>query len=1267
MIENSYHVNRDVFAAIQKSTKTEHQISQKDLESIEKAMAKDQLIDADEAELLKALKSGTSFTVRNDTGKEVLLEPTDLTFPDVKRGAAVFEKGQLKNVDPLTLLAKNAGITCHRIKPELFLKAAQGDVLAQQEMDRYTRRLIAQIDATLKKAYPEEAGKQENMPETAQALYALRNALAGMDYTRPDLGKQLDQLQGKLFSVEKSVNYNSGNATERESLDALRHSLKAAFSAESLVLPFTFQSVTEGLKPEACSQAFSQFAANPQDPTPIERLQVQVADTASRIRQTAYQIATPSASPQLSQALKKTADALEHFAHADLSTPAKVLAEQQILRQALEEDLGGVQNEGKFPASLMSTLEELHVALSSLTDGKQLTQSQAQLDQNVTAVHDQLRQEVDHYQQHPGSAENSLYAIKEHLKSYYQQRGLDPAQQPAVQAIDLMAEQALYLKPEERAKFQDFGKQIDALMSQIDDPVIKDSLDALRGPLLQGALLDRGESMIKSFLRANWQAGNPFSGSSIDQILAAVQQGMADQAGVDMDDVQTKKGQAFADAVRLKVELADLRNLATDPDTRQKLDQMYQQLSTEFQSNKFQELTDKCQKLSVVQLAKEVFNGSVPIGNGFKSLRGISVNPELQEYLRDQGMEEKDLKKLIEADKQLRSTLMPMLASIKTEMTNQYVTALCEIQKLKGSGKVDPVLFYQKINAASQSPNLDQERFLRQTFSLTKSEYEDFMKKKSEGASDKELGKFLLDKLSDVEEDIQDELKYIQKANDPYTSTFEMLKKYPSARANAYKLMDFKYCRQHTDSFPIMTGGKDVVTGIMKESLVGGRLDNANEAAFLAVAEDWDDDETLKSGLIDAAVFIASTAIACIPGGAAASAGLVALKTSLQVGLYVGKFVAAKVEADDQVDIAKAGVQTGTVSIEDLNQLAERAEIGGLIRDQVVDFIASKIGIKAGDLTAKLLAKCPKLVAEAAKDLAGALAEEGSGVGMSQATGGHREFSLESVGMSLLGNILQRLGPTNDPEIEEVRQKYEAEKARQHGSEAESLPQPAAGHDGIDDPPKGPPPVAAGAEEPGKPPRSNGPPSGNSQATTFHPDAHAIERHGGNVTDSQLKARAVTGIAPDLTLEMTNNSAAKRAKSGEDSYAGHIVVRPPMASAFWSDDLLLWADQQVRNGGALAKALQRNGLDNATILQKIAAGEKVEVTVTAEDVGDMHVNLGRGFERQGEKRYDPSKHGPQDAHTLTYVPKLQTVGAKYVFDPASGTWQTITIYPDKLP
>jgi len=150
------------------------------------------------------------------------------------------------------------------------------------------------------------------------------------------------------------------------------------------------------------------------------------------------------------------------------------------------------------------------------------------------------------------------------------------------------------------------------------------------------------------------------------------------------------------------------------------------------------------------------------------------------------------------------------------------------------------------------------------------------------------------------------------------------------------------------------------------------------------------------------------------------------------------------------------------------------------------------------------------------------------------------------------------------------------------------------------------------------------------ELVTSHQNAHAIKVHGGDVTDGQLVYRAKSGIKPNLT-------------------EGPSV--PPLSSAFHSDELLIHADQAVRNSGALEKAIARQPGQAA-------------IRVTVDDAGDLGVDLGRGYKRvygSGNKVKNRETHGAP-----VRVDNLRSVEGFYMLNPNTNTWETISIFPAPL-
>ncbi|NOZ54347.1 MAG: hypothetical protein GXP08_14655 [Gammaproteobacteria bacterium] len=165
-------------------------------------------------------------------------------------------------------------------------------------------------------------------------------------------------------------------------------------------------------------------------------------------------------------------------------------------------------------------------------------------------------------------------------------------------------------------------------------------------------------------------------------------------------------------------------------------------------------------------------------------------------------------------------------------------------------------------------------------------------------------------------------------------------------------------------------------------------------------------------------------------------------------------------------------------------------------------------------------------------------------------------------------------------------------------------------------------------------PGNNAPNKINSQKlelVTSHPNAHSIVRHGGDVTNVQLKQRALTGVAPDGHVKVVKGK----------------TILPPMSSAFHSDNLLIHADQAVRNNGALKTAIANNP-------------GKSFITVKPAGVGDLGVDLGRGFQRISGSKFKPELQGAP-----RLIENLRSVQATYEFNPATKAWETITIFPSR--
>ena len=137
-------------------------------------------------------------------------------------------------------------------------------------------------------------------------------------------------------------------------------------------------------------------------------------------------------------------------------------------------------------------------------------------------------------------------------------------------------------------------------------------------------------------------------------------------------------------------------------------------------------------------------------------------------------------------------------------------------------------------------------------------------------------------------------------------------------------------------------------------------------------------------------------------------------------------------------------------------------------------------------------------------------------------------------------------------------------------------------------------------------------------------EGHALERHGGAVTDEALRIRANTGVAPDGTVALR---------------AGQPVI-PKSSSAFYSNEFLAMSDLYVRH----------RYLDQAIALTPSASSGRV--ILEGVDIGR---SVGRAVDRAGSA---PGMAGPLQQHD-----NLHKVTAVYDRNPITGAWQTTTIYP----
>lgn len=1044
---NNIHLNKPVFEAVQKATRNDSKIDKTEWAAIQKAMAQDEQIDTNELAFMDALKNGVSFTVEAPNGKTAGVESisSDILFPEVSQGAAAMVKGHLQNVQPLEHANERLQAWSGRFKTELVLKAAQGNRVAQEDLEKNKKMLLTRIEITLK-SFPDESGKQlNNLPGII--LREIEQALKDLNFKSGNVEAQLQILQAKLIGLQTKVIHKNENTLEKQELLNVIKTLQKTFdinfdslkSADTLFMRDVGLTAEKMLDAKATQKVLNQFATHPNDLTPINNLQIRVAQVAAHLEQSATQLDLQQGvaeAAMLKQALAETADALNAFAKADLSDPSKLLEAQHALQTALDNALGFAFDSKTQASPSFRYLKDLHAQLSAVTSTEDIEQRQGDLEQAQLRLHVELDRDLAKYDSQAAPEERLqrgefiLELIKFDLKQFYQHGGQEIEQQPALQVIDILSEEDDLISAGKWDELATADQELERLLSQIDDPKVKETLSYMRNLHREDALLTKGVALFRESLRYRWQAGGVTGPQEKKNDAPAWVVGVVDLVAKTEDPADTKRREsaekAAQNADKAQAQYEVLKAHITDPATLKKLDTLAGQAATDITQTQIADLMEKCNKLSAVDLAKTVFNESVTVLGQKVELRGIATEDSKVTLLRLSGMEEEQIQKLIKADQEILSILDPMSKQIKDNMSAKFKAAKVALTELKAKGKLNPTDFYRHIQMQAEAAMLQHapelagndplhapakavfiKNFIQQKLSLSEKDYKqltnlvtgkafdyyvgDMQILKGEPASEEAIGKFLLDKLDDLIENIDDEIEYLGKSKDSYTSTFKLMKKYPKAREEVYKSNKFYFCLQHNDKFPPLQGGKDVAKGIMTTKLVDGRIDSQREAVFMAVAEDWDDDVALKDGLIDAAVWIASTAIACIPGGGAA---LVAVKTIAQVGLATAKITTGVINADNAEDEAKAGFQVGEVTMADLNRAAENNAIDKIVRDAIVDMVANYVGGGVSNALSKHIATkflasnpdvCAKLYtqvlnqAKALGNYVGGVTEEGLG------------------------------------------------------------------------------------------------------------------------------------------------------------------------------------------------------------------------------------------------------------------------------------------------
>jgi hypothetical protein len=112
---------------------------------------------------------------------------------------------------------------------------------------------------------------------------------------------------------------------------------------------------------------------------------------------------------------------------------------------------------------------------------------------------------------------------------------------------------------------------------------------------------------------------------------------------------------------------------------------------------------------------------------------------------------------------------------------------------------------------------------------------------------------------------------------------------------------------------------------------------------------------------------------------------------------------------------------------------------------------------------------------------------------------------------------------------------------------------------------------------------------------------------------------------------------------------GTVAGVPEMSSAFHSDDYLTWVDRTIRESGAIKAAAARQP-------------GKPRISVEVQDVGDLGVDVGRGYKRIADTS---NKKKNADVFGATQrIGDMTSAGGHYELNPLTGRWENITLYPE---
>ncbi|MEZ0368113.1 MAG: hypothetical protein ACAI44_03390 [Candidatus Sericytochromatia bacterium] len=891
MSDNSIRLNQNVFKAVEKAVKDDGTISAKEWQTIQKAIVKDDMIDSSEMELLQAMQSQASFAVQNDKGVGYVVEANQVEFRmgDLEEGTAVLLNGELKNIDPLSLAASHSKITAGRFNQELWVKAAQGDKGALRQVEDFTNRLESQLKKALK-GFPEDAGRQLDASPNVKALRDALSALQRLNFKGGDIEKQLDNLQGTLAGIKHRYrsSYNDAGTqakeTEKVSLDAIMGNLTKAFKVN-----------LDQLKP------------------PEEIL---LADTVAAVEKLLDNT--------------KVNEALSAFAH-DPTNPAPVVqlkAQVQAAAEQLASAAAQLENQGgEAGPQLKQALDEAAQALKAfaaadlsdphvcLLQQEILTQA---LEQALGFAHDEAS--------HP----QSVFRQLESLLAQFQP--LTESEELGVRVAGMEEGLAQQQETEQTQARQQEMEQVQLAYTDQRMQELGKVLDQCFALRMNG----EGGKSLKVLTEAveEFQSQLHFLIKNYDSGISQDQHPVYKVSDTLLDMLYARADGDLARAESLKATLTQQIQQIEDPLMRVKLASLADSAAGAVNA----ELGEETGKRSeLIELAKISYNDQGVFTEN-KTLAQINNNStEFAEDLSDDAAEDPAAARRLQLFQQVKKAETAIDRTTHRVIEGKFRTAIDFYSHLKNQNDL-----YASMLRMSAQAGIPFETYLEKAFDGDKDQIKAIKSLRERRAAlgnddpgraeiQRSINGYIESLIDETLEELRDELEDVKNQANPYA----LLDSYPNARAEIYAELGFKspMVKKSLENVMAESSYPPVVDQSDLQDMIGrGEVTNPKEIVFLTQLEDYDDDDALNSTMLDVLDFVGSAALSAVSFGAGAA-------------YTIAKGVAKGVVAGDKYGEGRAGYLAGLRSGEELNQLDDGRNVGGIIAETAISLVLDKIDI----------------------------------------------------------------------------------------------------------------------------------------------------------------------------------------------------------------------------------------------------------------------------------------------------------------------------------